>query len=70
MHIQDLELVGNGKILKLPVSSLITIRKGELAHNPLTQKIQPVTVELVKIVGTGRQWDCCYYNKEDRLYYL
>ncbi len=61
MHVQDLELVRNGKI---PVSSLITIRKGELAHNPLTEKIQPVMVELVKIVGTGRKWNCCYYNED------
>jgi len=72
LHIQDLELVRNGKI---PVSSLITIRKGELAYNPLAEKIQPVTVELVKLVGTGRQWDCCYYDEnlgctiyEDRPY--
>ncbi len=61
LHIQDLELVASGKI---PLSSLITIRKGELAHNPLTGMIQPTTVELVKIVGTGRQWDCCYYDEQ------
>ena len=61
LHIQDLELVGSGKI---PLNSLITIRKGELVHNPLVGKIQPVTVELVKIAGTGRQWDCRYYAEE------
>jgi Fe-S-cluster containining protein len=61
LHIQDFELVRSGKI---PISSLITIRKGELAHNPLVEKIQPVTVELVKLIGTGRQWDCCYYDNE------
>lgn len=60
MHIQDLELIQSGKI---PISSLITIRKGELVHNPLAGKIQPVSVELVKIVGTGRHWDCCYYDE-------
>jgi Fe-S-cluster containining protein len=61
LHIQDLELIRSGKI---PISSLITIRKGELVHNPLAGKIQPVSVELVKIVGTGRLWDCCYYNED------
>jgi len=61
LHSQDIELVKSGKI---PVSSLITIRKGELAHNPLSGKIQPVSVELVKIVGTGRQWDCCYFDEQ------
>jgi len=59
IHTKDIGLVKNGKI---PVSSLITIRKGELVNNPLTGKIQPVAVELVKIIGTGRQWDCCYYD--------
>ncbi len=61
LHSQDLVLVASGNI---PISSLITIRKGELAHNPLVGTIQPTTVELVKIVGTGRQWDCCYYDEQ------
>jgi Fe-S-cluster containining protein len=61
LHNQDLELVRSGK---LPIRNLITIRKGELVHNPLAGKIQPATVELVKIVGTGRQWDCCYYDED------
>lgn len=72
LHSQDLDLVRSGKI---PISSLITIRKGELAQNPLAEKIQPVAVELVKMVGTGRRWDCCYYDEhkgctiyEDRPY--
>jgi len=59
LHNQDLELVRSGKI---PIRSLITIRKGELVLNPVAGKIQPATVELVKIIGTGRQWDCCYYD--------
>jgi Fe-S-cluster containining protein len=62
LHSQDLPLIQSGKI---PVSALITIRKGELAHNPLTGKVQPVAVELVKIIGAGRQWDCCYYDETD-----
>jgi len=61
LHLQDLDLVKEGKIV---ISSLITIRKGELALNPLTGKVQPTGVELVKIVGTGRSWDCCYYDQE------
>ncbi|MFH0783429.1 MAG: YkgJ family cysteine cluster protein [Pseudomonadota bacterium] len=59
LHHDDLELVRSGKI---PMSSLITIRKGELVTNPLIGGIQPVAVELVKISGSGRQWDCCYYS--------
>jgi len=61
LHKQDLTLVHDGKI---PISSLITIRKGELTDNPLAGTIRPVGVELVKIIGTGRQWDCCYFDEE------
>lgn len=61
LHLEDLALITSGK---LAVSDLITIRKGELAHNPLTGKIQPAAVELVKIVGSGKQWQCCYYDSE------
>ncbi len=59
LHRQDLALVRNGQI---PTSKLITIRKGELVHNPLSGSLQPGAVELVKIAGVGRQWVCCYYN--------
>ncbi len=62
LHTGDIELVRNGDI---PVSSLITIRKGELGLHPVSGKVQPVAVELVKIVGTGRQWVCCYFSAEN-----
>lgn len=60
LHRQDIELVRSGL---LPTSRLITIRKGELVHNPLIGAVQPAAVELVKIAGTGRQWACCYYDQ-------
>lgn len=61
LHEQDLSLVRDGKI---PISSLITIKKAELTHNPVTGVIQPAGVELVKITGKGQQWECCYYDEE------
>ncbi|MFW2366714.1 MAG: YkgJ family cysteine cluster protein [Desulforhopalus sp.] len=61
LHLEDLVLITSGK---LAVSDLITIRKGELVHNPVSGKIQPAAVELVKIVGSGKQWQCCYYDNE------
>lgn len=60
LHKRDLSLVRDGII---PISSLLTIRKGELAHNPLTGTLQPAGVELIKIRGKGRQWECCYYDE-------
>jgi Fe-S-cluster containining protein len=63
LHGQDLALVSDGH---LPLTDLITIRRGELAHNPLTDRIEPVTRELVKIRGTGTDWCCCYYDAAGR----
>jgi Fe-S-cluster containining protein len=59
LHIPDLALVQSGKI---PPGDLITIRRGELAHNPLTDRVEPVVAEVVKIRGIGREWSCCYYD--------
>jgi len=59
LHGQDLALVRSGK---LPWEDLITIRRGELAYNPLTDRVEPVLQELVKIRGTGQEWCCCYYE--------
>ena len=61
LHSQDLELVRSGS---LPINRLITLRKGELAHHPLTDTIQPIKNELVKIVGKKGRWDCSYYDED------
>lgn len=63
LHGDDLPLVRDGH---LPLANLITIRRGELAHNPLTDKIEPVARELVKIRGTGGHWCCCYYDAANK----
>lgn len=61
LHKGDLTLVRDGKI---PISSLITIRKGELTHNPVTEAVQPAGVELIKIIGKGQRWECCYFDEQ------
>lgn len=61
LHFQDIEYVRSGQI---PVSSLITLRRGELAYNPKSQKVQELSVELVKLTGSGRQWSCVYYDSK------
>jgi len=60
LHSQDLDLIQSGYLKK---SALITIRKGEFAHNPKTDKIQPVGCELVKIKGKGGEWSCLFYDE-------
>jgi Fe-S-cluster containining protein len=63
LHHRDLDLIASGRI---PLDRLITVRKGELAHNPLTGRVQAVRVELVKIAGFGEDWRCSYYDAEIR----
>lgn len=60
LHRQDLDLVRSDRIA---LSRLITVRKGELAHNPKTGRVQTVRAELVKISGTGQDWRCGYYDE-------
>lgn len=59
LHGPDLELVRAGKI---PRSALITLRKGEMAQNPVAGGLKPLSVELVKLKGTGKEWNCCYFD--------
>ncbi len=63
LHIQDLLLLQKGKI---PLSALITLRFGEMAHNPLTDRVQPISCELVKISGSGKEWCCCYFDPDGK----
>jgi len=60
LHLEDLPLLQSGKI---PLSRLITIRKGEWVHTPFSATAQPARVELVKIAGSRGQWSCGYYDQ-------
>lgn len=44
---------------------LVTIRKGELALNPVSGKLEPVPHELIKIRGNEKDWSCCFYIKKE-----
>jgi Fe-S-cluster containining protein len=59
LHGGDISLLQQGLI---PRSDLITIRKGEFAHNPVSGKVQATKDEIVKLRGTGGEWTCCYYD--------
>ena len=63
LHRADLSLIGDGGI---PLERLITIRKGELADNPVSGGVRATRAELVKIAGSGREWCCCYYDETAR----
>lgn len=63
LHKQDIGLIESGKLQR---ESLITIRQGELAYNPVTESIQPVKNELVKIRGNSGEWSCLFYNESNK----
>ena len=62
LHKNDLPLVTRGV---LPIKRLITIRRGELVFKPDDDVPQPAECELIKISGTGKEWQCFYYNEDN-----
>lgn len=63
LHLQDVLLVKNGR---LPFESIITIRRGEFVHDPVTESIKPSKTELLKISGSNGTWTCLFYDKDKR----
>jgi len=59
LHSEDLRLLQDRKILR---SDCITLRKGEFAHNPVTEKIEAISTDIIKLRGTGGEWVCCYFD--------
>ncbi len=59
LHSEDISLLRDKNI---PLCDLITIRKGEFAYNPVTDRVQATQNEIVKLRGSGREWTCCYYD--------
>ncbi|WP_051328108.1 YkgJ family cysteine cluster protein [Desulfatirhabdium butyrativorans] len=63
LHLEDRELVLSGV---LPLSSLVTIRKGEWVYDGKTQTIRASETEFVRIQGTGSGWRCLYWDEATR----
>lgn len=63
LHREDLPLIKRGTV---PLKRLITIRKGELVYKPY--KTEPVAAqcELIKFSGTGKEWQCFFYDAEQK----
>ena len=62
LHHEDKNILRGGHI---GYQHLVTIRKGELALNPLTEKLEPVHKELIKVVGKGKDWCCFFYDEKE-----
>ncbi len=63
LHSDDRKLIEKGII---PLAHLITIRKGELVHHPVSRSIKSVGSELIKINGAGKTWSCFYFDAGEK----
>ncbi len=63
LHRQDISLLREGR---LKPEDLITIRKGELAYQPLSDSPTLVEKEFLKISGRNGSWTCRFYDEPGR----
>jgi Fe-S-cluster containining protein len=62
LHNQDKEILVSGNV---GYHHLITIRKDELAFNPLKNRVEPSFTELIKVKGKGNDWSCYFYDEKE-----
>lgn len=59
LHSEDLPLLPN----LLPLNALLTLRAGELAFDPVTNELSPLTTEVIKVKGSkdaAAPWQCVF----------
>ncbi len=62
MHREDMNVLRlNHEVYK----HLVTIRRGELTYNPVSRKVEPAFMEMVKVAGSGEAIECFYYRQDD-----
>jgi len=61
LHSQDLPLVRSGS---LRFEHLVTVRKGELAYQPLAREASSVEGEFLKLQGKAGSWACLFYAEQ------
>ena len=45
----------------IPLKDMACLRRGELAFDPRTQRLEPLAEEMLKIQGKDRGWECVYF---------
>ena len=61
LHTQDLELIRKGHIAR---HDLVTVRRGELALQPLQTSPQSVEQEFLKLRGNQGEWSCLHFDPD------
>jgi len=64
LHLEDKDLLTDGHI---KLEHLVTIRKGEMAHFPLREEPEPITQEMIKVGGKGKDWECGFWDPDTKL---
>lgn len=57
LHEEDL-----GFVEAYGLNALVCLRKGEPAHDPQADAVQPLLQEVVKILGKDQGWECIFYD--------
>lgn len=61
LHLEDRGLVETGRI---PLSAVVTIRKGEFVHNGRTGRVHRTKEEFIRIQGKEKiGWECLYWDQ-------
>jgi Fe-S-cluster containining protein len=60
LHLEDKTILLKGIVTH---KDLVTLRKGEFVFNPLDEKIQKLTREVIKVDKKGEGWTCIFYNE-------
>ena len=63
LHGEDAPLVAQGHV---PLVRLVTLRRGELVHDPVAGRVLPLEEEAVKVQGTGepgQPWRCVFHRE-------
>lgn len=61
LHQEDLRLLEH-----IPMRDVVCLRRGEMAYDPRSDSLQPLTVELLKIGGKEMGWECVHFQPQTR----
>jgi Fe-S-cluster containining protein len=61
LHHEDKKILLHHQTL---YAHLVTIRRGELTYNPVSELVEPARQEMIKVSGKGDDWTCFFYGKD------
>jgi hypothetical protein len=62
LHHEDKKVLLSGHVGH---DHLVTIREGETVYNPVSGRSEPVSGEIIKVRGKGKDWTCYFYDEKE-----